>query len=217
MNPNYTPKAAADAERAMQEVTRQTTEQLDKARLANRPAKVRQDEMNRVLDALESHPFRKALISQHLEVKEISLPVNGRVIVTLGSLAGDNAVHLELLVSDARQFEDKNLVFEFMLAPRRVKDDTVQPANSGHGPEVDAPLQNASLKFIGGFSAETLHEAAVSVAMPEKEHVAVSTDAEIIDETNDAAEQDDPEAPDEYDVLRAKVIEEQARDRGGVE
>lgn len=145
----------------MQEVTRQTTEQLDKARLANRPEKVRQDEMNRVLDALESHPFRKALISQHLEVKEISQPVNGRVIVMLGSLAGEDAVKLELLTEDASAFEDKNLVFEFMLAPRRVVDDTLKAGNSGHGPEADPILENP---------IET-QEAAVIVAMPEKEHI----------------------------------------------
>lgn len=210
MNPNYSPTAAAAAERAMQEVTRQTTEQLDKARLANRPEKVRQDEMNRVLDALESHPFRTALISQHLEVKEISQPVNGRVIVTLGSLAGEDAVKLELLTEDASAFEDKNLVFEFMLAPRRVVDDTVQVANSGRGPAVEIrglmpPDSKASLwreTMADLARAIEKEEAAFSVAMPEKEHI---TQTFIGEGEEPATATGDPEE------------DEQARDRGGVE
>lgn len=228
MNPNYNPTAAADAERAMEELTRNTTLQLEKDRAAALPAKVRQDAVNRVLDALDSHPFRKALISQNLTVKEISHPVNGKVIVSLGSLEGAQAVSLEILTDDTTPFEDKGLVFEFMLAPRRVEDDTLKAGSRGHGPEIEDAVcreePDGSFSFLPPDPLlenpiET-QEAVVSVAMPEKEHVTqtfigegvepdtATGDAEIIDATNDSAEQDDPDSLGE---------DEQARDRGGVE
>lgn len=193
MNPNYTPTAARDAERAMEEITRETTLQMEQDRLANLPSRKKQDEMHRVLDALESSPFRKALLHQHLEVKEIGQPVAGKVIVTLGSIAGSTLepIQLEILTADASAFEDNNLVFEFMLSPRKVADDTVKPAQRGHGPEVDPILENP---------IET-QEAEVSVALPEKEHVTVNVEREIV-EYIPHPEEDSATAENE-DVLRS--------------